>query len=66
MRKYVTIQGDMWDNIAKKVYGDEAKMNVLLEHNVEYQDIVIFPANVTLVCPTIPTKRTTILPPWKR
>lgn len=66
MRKYVTVQGDMWDNIAKKVYGDESRMNTLLEYNVEYQNVVVFPADVTLVCQDVSVKKATIMPPWKR
>lgn len=32
-RVYKTIQGDTWDGIAVKVYGDEKYMNELLEAN---------------------------------
>ena len=41
MRQYRTIQGDMWDGIAFKVYGSEAYMNTLLEANQEYAHYVI-------------------------
>ena len=45
MRKtYTTTQGDMWDLIAKRLYNDEASLNVLLEANQQYADIVVFPA----------------------
>lgn len=42
MRTYTTIQGDMWDGIAKKIYGTENGINVLLEANLKYRDIIIF------------------------
>ena len=46
MKQYRTVQGDMWDGIAFKVYGSEAYMNVLLEANQEYAHYVILPANL--------------------
>ena len=65
-RVYKTIQGDTWDGIAVKVYGDEKYMNELLEANQAYREIIIFPANVSLSLPDIQTQTTTILPPGKK
>ena len=65
-RVYKTIQGDTWDGIAVKVYGDEKYMNELLEANQAYREIIIFPANVSLSLPDIQTQTTTLLPPWKK
>lgn len=65
-RVYKTIQGDTWDGIAVKVYGDEKYMNELFEANQAYREIIIFPANVSLSLPDIQTQTTTILPPWKK
>lgn len=65
-RVYKTIQGDTWDCIAVKVYGDEKYMNELLEANQAYRENIIFPANVSLSLPDIQTQTTTILPPWKK
>lgn len=65
-RVYKTIQGDTWDGIAVKVYGNEKYMNELLEANQAYREIIIFPANVSLSLPDIQTQTTTILPPWKK
>ena len=65
-RVYKTIQGDTWDGIAVKVYGDEKYMNEWLEANQAYREIIIFPANVSLSLPDIQTQTTTILPPWKK
>lgn len=66
MRKYTTIQGDMWDGIAVKIYGDESYLNVLLEANQEYRNIIIFPANIGLVVPDITLTQSSKVPPWKR
>ncbi|WP_297966664.1 tail protein X [uncultured Anaerovibrio sp.] len=64
-KTYTTIQGDMWDLIAYKVYGNETYMTNLLEANEQYKDISIFPAGVVLACPDIQAKRSRIAPPWK-
>lgn len=65
-RVYKTIQGDTWDGIAVKVYGDEKYMNDLLKANQTYRETIIFPANVSLSLPEIQAQTTTILPPWKK
>lgn len=65
-RVYKTIQGDTWDGIAVKVYGDEKYMNKLLEANQAYREMIIFPANVSLYLPDMQAQTTTILPPWKK
>ncbi|WP_297569509.1 tail protein X [uncultured Anaerovibrio sp.] len=64
-KTYTTIQGDMWDLIAYKVYGNESYMTNLLEANEQYKDISVFPAGVVLVCPEITSQRSRIAPPWK-
>ena len=51
MRTYTTIQGDMWDGIAKKIYGTENGINVLLEANLKYRDIIIFSGGILLNIP---------------
>ena len=61
-----TIQGDMWDLIAKRLYGDEAALNVLLEANQQYADTVVFPSGVVLKVPEYTAPVTSILPPWRR
>ena len=66
-KTYTTIQGDMWDGIAKKIYGTEDAINVLLEANQSYNDIVIFSAGTVLVIPDYTTQAdTSLLPPWRR
>lgn len=67
MRKtYTTTQGDMWDLIAKRLYGAEASLNVLLEANQQYADIVVFPAGIVLEVPEYTAPVTSTLPPWRR
>lgn len=64
-KTYTTVQGDQWDYIAYKVYGDEAGVNALLEANHQYKDIVTFPAGITLIVPEYTKRLSSILPPWK-
>lgn len=65
-KTYSTIQGDMWDSIAYKVYGREKCMTQLLQANETHKEITVFPAGVKLVCPDIPAESSRILPPWRR
>mgnify|MGYP002740472077 FL=1 len=67
MTKYSTIQGDMWDLIAYKVYGNERYINLLLEANQEHRNTAVFSAGVVLACPDIPPDTLPeFLPPWRR
>lgn len=67
MKTYTTIQGDMFDRIAKTVYGDEKRMDALLEANPGHIGTVVFPAGVALNIPDLPTASadTGGLPPWR-
>lgn len=66
MTKYTTIQGDMWDMIAYKVYGNESGMSQLLDANQNYRDYVIFPAGIGLNVPTFSQSEVSLLPPWRQ
>lgn len=63
---YITKQGDMWDAIAYAVYGNEYLMHVLMDANLKYISIVIFPTGITLLIPDMPSTIPQNLPPWKR
>lgn len=67
MTNYMTIQGDMWDYIAYKVYGNEKYINLLLEANQQYRKYAVFPQGIRLVCPDIPVENgPAYLPPWRQ
>ncbi|MGM9562133.1 MAG: tail protein X [Phascolarctobacterium sp.] len=66
LKTYKTIQGDMWDSIAYSLYGTEKAMNVLLEANQQYRNIVVFPAGVLLAVPDYTEPVNNTLPPWRR
>lgn len=63
---YITISGDTFDKIALQQWNDERLAVNLIEANIEYADIVIFPAGVELNIPIVDTIASSNLPPWKR
>lgn len=65
---YTTIQGDVWDMISYKVYGDEAHISNLIAANYRHKDTAVFPAGVELTIPELPpeARYAELLPPWKR
>lgn len=69
MTTVTTKQGDMWDTLAKELYGNEMFMDVLIRANFAYRKTVLFPAGIVLNVPEIDTTSTEYeanLPPWKR
>ena len=65
MRKYRTTQGDMWDSIARFFYNNESLMHILIDANLQYRDIAVFPANCELVIPDISGEVRVTWPPWR-
>lgn len=68
MSTYTTIQGDTWDGIAYKLYGDEKCMKNLIEANWLYTDVLVFSAGVELTVPEITEeeKDDDNLPIWRQ
>lgn len=62
---YTTISGDTWDVIAKKVYGNELKADVLMAANPNHIETFIFSAGAELNTPELTQERSGTLPPWK-
>ena len=67
MQKYITIQGDMFDSIAKAIYSDGKRMDALLTANPEHMGIVVFSAGVALNIPTLLKEAPASdgMPPWR-
>lgn len=65
MNRYTTIQGDTWDSIAFKIYGDEYKVQLLMEANREYMDIFVFSGGLEIKCPDLTTLHIVGLPEWR-
>lgn len=66
MRKYITMQGDMWDTISLRFYGDEKFADIIMRENSEYRDTYVFPAGIELQIPDIDTSdEVENIPPWR-
>lgn len=48
---YKAQQGDTWDKIAKIVYDNEFKAQILMESNFELLDILVFAGGEKVLCP---------------
>lgn len=69
MNTYTTVQGDMWDSIAKKLYGDECMMDLLIMANPEKREVAVFGAGETIFVPPAlksKTEKLEKLPPWRK
>ncbi|MDR2056139.1 MAG: tail protein X [Desulfovibrio sp.] len=65
-REYRAIQGDAWDSIAYRLWGEERYMADIIAANPDHADILIFPAGVVLALPDVDVsaRPLTTLPPW--
>lgn len=61
---YTTAQGDTWDIIAYRVYGNEYYLDALLAANPAQRAVVRFPAGIAIICPDITIPVSSNLPPW--
>ncbi len=66
VKTYSTIQGDMWDMISLKVFGNERHIAELVDVNYIHREIVIFPSGITITIPTIAKAISKNVPPWRR
>ena len=66
MRRYTTVQGDMWDLIAHTQLGGVEHTDKLQWANRQYLDYYIFPAGIALDLPEIEAPVPDALPPWRR
>lgn len=63
---YKTKSGDVWDAIAKEVYGDESYASFLMANNQEQLQYFVFPEGVLLLIEDLPEEETTLLPDWRK
>ena len=68
MDDYRTVQGDSWDSIALKLYGNENLSYLLIDANTEHRFTVLFSAGIILKVPDAPVMPISVnnLPPWRR
>lgn len=64
-KTYTTTQGETWDTIALKVYGEERHADYLMQNNYAHLDTLIFSAGIVLNTPELPEERDGDLPPWR-
>ena len=63
---YTTKQGDAWDAVAHKVYGDVKVTGWLMQNNFPHLDIFVFDAGVVLQTPEPPEDdQLANLPIWR-
>lgn len=62
---YKTVSGDIWDKIAKEVYGSESYTSFLMANNQKYIDYFIFPADIYLIIEDLPVEESA-LPDWRQ
>ena len=63
---HTTSHNEAWDEIAKKYYGSEHYMHLLLEANPQLSGYELLPANLQVLVPEKPETLETKLPIWKR
>lgn len=66
VNSYTTTQGDAWDSIAYKLWGEERLAHILMQANPEHMDVLLFPAGIVLAVPprTRQPRPVATLPPW--
>lgn len=68
--EYVTKQGDRWDTIAFKAYGDASLINGIIEANTSIVILPILEAGTRVIVPILESGEIQInselLPPWKQ
>ena len=68
MNTYQTVQGDMWDSIAKQAYGTETAMDQLMRANPDLLQVAVFGAGEIVLLPQISAQEaaSTAAPPWRK
>lgn len=51
MKRYITVQGQTWDQIAYELYGNEYMCDKIMDLNRDKLDYFVFPAGVELIVP---------------
>lgn len=65
MSSYTTVQGDTWDLISYKIFGEERYMKCLIEANWDYADVLVFTSGIALAIPDVPGDIDTDVPFWR-
>lgn len=65
-RTYTTVQGDMWDAVAYRIYGDVKYISLLLAANPDLLDIYVFSAGTKIILPELPEEYEDEIPEWRK
>ena len=65
-KTYTTVQGDRWDSIAFAQMESVDHTDNLMNANLRYREIYIFPAGIVLTIPEVKESVSSSLPPWKK
>ena len=61
-----TLQGDTWDILAYRAYGNEHLMNILLAANPDLVDVAVFSAGTQVFIPDVEDiAEKSAPPPWR-
>ena len=69
MKTYLCAQGDVWDAISFKIFGDERYMDILIRANPHLRNVFKFDEPTTITIPEKPEIRyesLSSMPPWRR
>ena len=69
LTEYITIDGDCWDSIAFKAYGNATNFGVIQDANPNIPMYASFSGGIKILIPIMEVVESTIkdlLPPWKR
>lgn len=68
--EYITLEGERWDTVAYKAYGDPTAIEDIIDANPDVAITARLEAGIRLQIPVKDTLAvevdTTLLPPWKR
>jgi phage tail protein X len=68
--EYTTVQGDRWDTISTRAYGDPMKFDRIIQSNPGVPLKTVLPGGIKYRVPVVPptpnTTDTSKLPPWKQ
>ncbi|MBR1476886.1 MAG: phage tail protein [Lachnospiraceae bacterium] len=62
---YKTKSGDVWDKIAKTVYGNESYTSFLMQNNTNLLDYFVFPQGIDVLIEDKPANES-YLPEWRK
>ena len=65
MATYTTIQGDTWDMIAYRLFGNEAYMEEMMMENLPYIDTLVFSSGTVLSVPELQEWQDEDMPFWR-